>query len=164
VNLSFLLGVLVCQVREYGRRWRWGVLAALAAYLAVVPARVDTLEGEWLAYAPAAAALVWLVTQLPQLPAANPLVRWGEYSYGVYLLHAPTMTGVFYLLLARGWLLDSTAGVLLAGAAALAAGLAFGRLECALYARLRPLVKAEFAPARRLRLLAARLRPRAAGR
>ncbi|HYH63487.1 MAG TPA: acyltransferase, partial [Urbifossiella sp.] len=53
-NLSFALGVLVYQVRERGRRWRWPVLAAAAAWLAVVPTRVNTLEGEWLAFAPAA--------------------------------------------------------------------------------------------------------------
>lgn len=143
VNLAFVLGVLAYQVRDRGRRWRWPVLALTAAWLAVVPARVETLEGEWLAYAPAAAALVWLVTQMPQLPSANRLVRWGEYSYGVYLLHAPAMMGTFFLLLRCGWLLDSTAGVLTAGAVAVALGFGFGRVECALYARVRPLAKAD---------------------
>ncbi len=159
VNLSFLLGVLVYQVRERGRRWRWAVLALTAAWLAVVPARVDTLEGEWLAYAPAAAALVWLVTQLPQLPSANRLVRWGEYSYGVYLLHAPAMMGVFFLLLWGGWLLDSTAGIAVAGAAALAVGFGYGRLECALYARVRPLAKLDAAVLLRRARLVVRMRP-----
>ena len=50
---------------------------------------------------------------------------------------------MFYLLLARGWLLDGTAGVLLAGAAALAGGLLYGKLEAALHARLRPLARVQ---------------------
>ena len=141
VNLPFLLGVLAYQVRDRGRRWRWPVLALTAAWLAVLPVRADTMEAEWLAYGPPAAVLVWLVTQLPQLPTTSRLVRWGEYSYGVYLLHAPAMIGTFYLLLWRGWLLDSSAGVLLAGAVALAVGFGFGRVECAMYTRLRPLAK-----------------------
>jgi len=158
VNLPFLLGVLAFQVRDRGRRWRWPVLALTAAWLATVPARVDTLEGEWLAYAPAAAALVWLVTQVPQLPPANRLVRWGEYSYGVYLLHAPVMMGTFFLLLWGGWLLDSSAALAVAGVVALAAGFGFGRVECALYARVRPLAKADPAALRRRARLALRVK------
>ncbi|MFO0796410.1 MAG: acyltransferase [Gemmataceae bacterium] len=141
VNLSFALGVLVYQVRDRGIRWRWPVLVATAAWLAVVPARVATLEGEWLAFAPAAAALVWLAARLPQLAPTNPLVRWGDASYGLYLVHAPATMGTFYLLQRAGWLADSSAAVLLAGAVALAAGCGYGRLECAMYARVRPLAK-----------------------
>lgn len=161
-NLPFVLGVLVYQVRDRGRRWRWPVLAATAAWLAVVPARVDTLEGEWLAYAPAAAALVWLATQFAQLPASNRLVRWGEYSYGVYLLHAPAMMGTFFLLRRGGWMLDSTAAVVVAGVVALAVGFGFGRAECALYARVRPLAKVN--PAALLRRARLALRVGAASR
>lgn len=157
-NLSFVLGVLVYQVRDRGRRWRWPVLAATAAWLAVVPSRTSTLEGEWLAFAPAAAAVVWLAAQLPQLSSANRLVRWGDYSYGVYLIHAPAMMGTFFLLLWGGWLLDSSAAILVAGAVSLAAGCGFGRVECALYARLRPLAKVDPAALLRRARLALRLK------
>ncbi len=165
-NLAFLLGVLVYQVRERGRRWRWAVLAGLVAYLAVVPGRAESFEGQWLVFAPAAAVLVWLVAQFPQASATNRFVRAGEYSYGVYVMHAPIMSGTFYLLLSQGWLLDSTAAVLLAGAAALCGGLLCGWLEFRLHTRIRPLLRIDYvAKAQRLGRLAARLRPRSvAGR
>ncbi|QDU18891.1 acyltransferase family protein [Urbifossiella limnaea] len=162
VNLSFVLGVLVYQVRDRGRRWRWPVLLATAAWLATVPPRTNSLEGQWLAFAPAAAALVWLAVQLPQLASTNRLVRWGEYSYGVYLLHAPAMMGTFFLLMWGGWLADSSAAVLLAGVVALAAGFGYGRLECALYARVRPLAKVN--PAAVLRRARLALKPKGASR
>ncbi|HYH69380.1 MAG TPA: hypothetical protein VD866_32095, partial [Urbifossiella sp.] len=138
------------------------VLAATVAWLATVPPRTETLEGQWLAYAPAAAALVWLVTQLPQLASTNRLVRWGEYSYGVYLMHAPAMMGTFFLLLWGGWLLDSSAAIAVAGAVALTVGFGYGRLECALYTRVRPLAKAD--PAALLRRARLALRVKAASR
>lgn len=141
VNVPFLLGVLTYHVRDYGRRWRWAVFVGLVAYLAVVPARFTTFEGQWVAYAVAAAAAVWFVVQLRQLPANHRLVAAGEYTYGLYLLHVPLLVGTFHLLLAHGWLLDSTSGVLLAGAVALGVGLLFGRFETALHGRLRPLAK-----------------------
>ncbi len=140
-NVPFLLGILTYYLRDLGRTWRWAVFAGLVVYLAIVPARFKTLEGLWVAYGAAAAVATWFVVQIRQLSTANPLVRVGEYSYGLYLAHVPLIMGTFAILLAHGWLLDSEAAVLLVGAIALVVGLAFGRLEVALHMRLRPLAK-----------------------
>ena len=140
-NVPFLLGILTYYVRDRGHSRRWLVLAGLVAYLAVVPRQVETLEGLWCIYGIGAAITTWLAVQFRQLAATNPLVVAGEYSYGLYLVHVPVIRGTFAILLANGWLLDSTAGILLAGSLALIVGLVFGRIEVALHRRLRPLAK-----------------------
>src|SRR6202000_2302570 len=94
-NIPFLLGVLTYFVRDYGRRWRWAAFAAMAVYLTLVPARFVPLEGQWVAYSVAGAGAVWFVTQTRQLASANPLVRAGEYTYGLYLVHVPIIMGLF---------------------------------------------------------------------
>ncbi|MDB5311844.1 MAG: acyltransferase 3 [Gemmataceae bacterium] len=140
-NMPFLLGVLTYSVRDHGRRWRWAAFAGLVAFLAVVPGRLTTLEEQWCAYGFASAVVVWFAVQVRQVAEKNPLARLGDCTYGLYLVHVPVIMGVFYLLLGRGWLLGSSAGVLLAGAAALVVGLLYGRFECRLHGKLRPLVK-----------------------
>lgn len=163
VNVPFLLGVLTYYARDTGRRWRWAAAAGLVAYLAVVPARFTTFEGQWIAYSGAAALTVWVVVQLRQIRADHPLVAAGEYTYGLYLAHVTLLIGTFYLLRSAGWLLDSTAGVLVAGTVALGLGALFGRAEAWLHGKLRPLAKLTAADLRawprRLRVRVGRLLP-----
>lgn len=140
-NVPFLLGVLAYYLRDRGHRWRWVVFVATAAFLITVPGRLKTLEGLWLAYGAASAAAVWFAVQVRQVNETNLLARLGDCTYGLYLAHVPVMIGAFALLGAGGRPLGPTAGVLVAGAAALVVGLLYGRFEAGLHARLRPLAK-----------------------
>jgi len=145
VNTPFFFGVLVFSLRERGRRLRWPVFAGLVAYVAIVPGRFQELESIWIAHSFAAAGFVWFIAQIRQLNPENRLVVAGEYSYGLYLVHTPVIMGVFAILMHQGWLVGSGAGVVVAGVAAIAFGLVFGKLESALHLRLRPLLKVRLA-------------------
>jgi peptidoglycan/LPS O-acetylase OafA/YrhL len=140
VNVPFLFGVLIYQVREFGRAARWPVLAAIAMYLALVPGCFVTLEAIWFVYSFAAAAIVWFALQAPQLRERHPLVRAGDWSYGLYLAHVPLVTGGFAILVAAGWLIGTAEGVILVTLVALAGGLSFGWVESALHRHFRPLL------------------------
>ena len=137
VNTPFFLGILLRHLGDRGERYRWFVLAGIAAWLALVPARFHELESIWLAYSVPAAAIIWFAAHAPQLSDRNILVRTGEISYGVYLLHSPIIMACFSLELftGSGWFVAQT------GIAAVCIGLLFGWFDNALHLRLRPLIR-----------------------
>ncbi|HEY2911392.1 MAG TPA: acyltransferase [Gemmataceae bacterium] len=156
-NAPFLLGVLAYYLRNRGRRWRWAILAGIVCVVAFLGNSARTLEEVWLLYGPAAAATVWLAVQLRQAPAGHPLVRGGDWTYGLYLAHVPIILGGFAFLSAAGIATGTLAGVAIVGVAALAGGLMFGWCEARLHSRLRPLARLPFGAAIASRMPAIRL-------
>ena len=72
-----------------------------------------------------------------QLSDDHALVRFGDYSYGVYLVHVPLQIYLFTTGASQGWVPRSLAGVIAVGLTTLLLGLAYGRVETACYAKLR---------------------------
>jgi len=141
-SVPFLLGVLAYYLRDAGGRWRWVVLAALVGFIAVVvPRAAGDRELHWCAWGVAGAVAVWFAVQGRQVAATNRLARLGDATYGLYLVHVPVMLAVLYRSVLRQWAMPPEAVLLLAGGAAVAAGLLFGLLESALHSRVRPLAK-----------------------
>jgi peptidoglycan/LPS O-acetylase OafA/YrhL len=136
----FLLGVLVYQVKDRGRQWRWVVLPLAVADFAVAPRLPVPGEWHWLNWGLFSAAAVWLAVQFRQLSDRNVLVRLGDWTYGLYLAHVPLILLVYHRAEAAGYH-GRLVVVWVGGAVALAGGLLFGMLEAALYSRLRPLAK-----------------------
>ncbi|HYH69381.1 MAG TPA: acyltransferase [Urbifossiella sp.] len=137
----FLLGVLVYQVRGADRRWAWLAAPAALGCLVAACTRPVTLEQLWGLLGLAAAGVVWLAVALPQASERNRLARLGDCTYGLFLIHVPLMMGVLHAAARAGWAGWEPAALALG--VALAGGLLFGRLECAVHARLRPLAKAD---------------------
>mgnify|MGYP002778338143 FL=1 len=139
-NVPFLFGVLAYQVKDAGRPLRWAVLPAIPAIMYFAATVPTTLELAWVCWGVAGVASVWVAVQLPQLSDRNPLVRLGDCTYGLFLVHVPLMWAVLYPASRLGW--NGRVEVLwLAGAVAIVGGLAFGRLESAIHTRLRPIAK-----------------------
>ena len=140
----FLFGVLAYQLRGASRRWAWVVAPAAAAVLYVGSTVRMEPEHVWAAWGLAAAGIVWLAVVLPQAAEGNRLARLGDYTYGLFLFHVPLLFAVLYPAARLGWA-GRWEAVWLAGAVAIAGGLAFGRVEAAVHARLRPLAKVDYA-------------------
>jgi peptidoglycan/LPS O-acetylase OafA/YrhL len=139
-NVPFLMGVLTYYAREWDRRWAWLVLPLTLAMLGAVSFATLTNEQVWYALGVAAAGTLWLAVQLPQVKETNPLVRLGDCTYGLFLLHVPLLFVVYYTAEHTGWH-GRVEVVWLAGAVAIGGGLFYGRLESAIHSRLRPLAK-----------------------
>ena len=69
------------------------------------------MEWLWAVLGVLSAAGVWLSVHARQLSDRNPLVRLGDCTYGLYLLHVPLMLVGFHVLTALGWLAGFPAGV-----------------------------------------------------
>ena len=79
------------------------------------------------------AVFVGYFAAISQIDAKHPLAGAGEWSYGLYLLHAPIVVLVFRVAAEQAWV-PRTAGVLLfAGALAFLVGSAFGEGEWRFY-------------------------------
>jgi peptidoglycan/LPS O-acetylase OafA/YrhL len=136
----FLLGVLVFRLKDRGRRWRWVVLPLAAADAIAFPLLHVGAEWHWLNWGLWAAAAVWLAVQFRPLSDRNVLVRLGDWTYGLYLAHVPLLLLALFQAEAAGWH-GRRAVLWVGGGVSLVGGLLFGRLEAALYTRLRPLAK-----------------------
>lgn len=142
-NAPFLMGMLVYSLRDADRRWTVPVLPATLALLATVSLVPMSLEQVWLCWGLAGSGLMWLAVRAPQLNERNPLVRLGDCTYGLFLMHVPLMFAVLYPAQRLGFSGRAEA-LWLAGAVAIVGGLLFGRIESALHTRLRPLAKRPF--------------------
>lgn len=140
VNVPFLLGVLVYQVKDRGRHWRWVVGPVVVGLLYAIWRVPMSPEVQWWCLGLAAAGAVWLAVTLRQIKESNPLARLGDCTYGLFLFHVPLMFAVLYPASRLGWS-GRVEVVWLAGAVAIIGGLLFGRLEAALHMKLRPLAK-----------------------
>lgn len=137
-NVPFLTGVVVYFAHRHWAGWRpWVLLAAALAFTG--GAAFAETAGNWsvVLQSLGAALVVGGCAVGPQLDAKNTLVVAGDWSYGVYLLHVPVLTGFFTLAARHGWFPATDATVVFAGVLALTAGSAFGALEWAHYRYLR---------------------------
>jgi exopolysaccharide production protein ExoZ len=140
--VPFLLGVLAYYWRDRGRSRRWAVLA-VAVGLTVVAGmwvQMDRLEIHYWLRGLAAAMTIWFLVQVRDVSSHNPLAVGGDYSYGLYLVHVPTMLLAMAAMRSLGAGYGTWWGVLVAGVATLAIGLGFGRLEAWIYGRAKRLV------------------------
>jgi peptidoglycan/LPS O-acetylase OafA/YrhL len=68
-----------------------------------------------------------------QLDKDNAFVRYGDWSYGVYLIHVPAIFAAYVVGQRFGWLPATGDGIGVVGVFALAVGLAYGKVEVAGY-------------------------------
>lgn len=146
-HLPTLFGVFAYQLRE-----RWGTLPLGCRFLAFTLLSNSFLFAPttelWLILQAAAGALmVWWYADV-EISERHVLVRLGDASYGIYLLHAQIISLFFAVIHKRGW----DAGVewnLLPAALSLAVsiGFAYGWLEFRLYRELRKICLRRLRPA-----------------
>jgi len=129
VNVPFLLGVLVYLAPRPRGRLRWIVLSVAAVALTVGGEYVESAQNVcYLLQSLAAALLVAFLVVGPQLPAKNWPVVAGDWSYGVYLLHASILFGFFTVL--WWWGVEGSAAIVIfGGVLALVLSAIFGVLE-----------------------------------
>jgi exopolysaccharide production protein ExoZ len=142
-NLSFIAGVVAYLTFERLRRYRlWLLLAAIVLFIGI-----DVTGGSTVAALICTAlsfgclvAFVAIQALDRDLRADSPLVRLGDYSYGMYLVHVPLVTMLF----ARVPGLSQRYPYLfflLAVALALILGSLFGGTELSFYKRLKLIVR-----------------------
>jgi peptidoglycan/LPS O-acetylase OafA/YrhL len=149
-SVPFICGVFCYYLRQ---NLTPGVRAVLITLFPAGLAGIVILPGTDLKVASsaiAAASLLGVVVSRPKQPDRNSLlVKLGDYSYGIYLVHIAVITvllSVGYRTYQNPWL------VMLAGTAAgTAAGAVFGFFELKMYRRLKRVIDARFA--RRLPLV-----------
>ncbi|MDB5311842.1 MAG: acyltransferase 3 [Gemmataceae bacterium] len=135
--VPFLLGAVAYQFRTRGRKGRWAAAAAVVGLNAVAGSWALPTDAHYWLRGVAAGLTVWFLVQLPDVSGRNPLVVAGGYSYGLYLLHFPVILFVFQAMRAAAVPPGPWTAVGVAGGTAVGLGLAFGRLELALYGRLK---------------------------
>lgn len=138
INVAFLLGVLA-YLRQKALppvRVLLPAVATASLYGGSVLAVSAVGWSMLLESVGVVAALGYFVTG-PQLPASNLIVRAGDWSYGIYLVHVPAMLAVFEVAGGHG---SPLAVALLGGVTALAAGSLYGAAEWRAYRRLRAAV------------------------
>jgi exopolysaccharide production protein ExoZ len=142
-----LLGALATHLKPYGRIVR--LVAPVAAPSIIFASRLITRwdVATMVAGVGSALLVVWAATAR-QIAKDHPLVTFGGWSYGVYLLHVPVITAVLEFGVRHGWGGAGMDLVAVAGMAALVVGLSYGCCEAAVYRRLRRwLVRRPPAPA-----------------
>jgi peptidoglycan/LPS O-acetylase OafA/YrhL len=141
VNVPFLFGVLAyLTLDRWGGVRRWVPVAAGLALLgaAAVPESVggwaNVLQGV------AAALTIGYAATGQQVRATHPLVKAGDWSYGIYLVHAPVLMVFFTLSARHGWLPPTYTVAAVGGVLAFVVAAAFGAAESAAYRRMRAAV------------------------
>lgn len=138
VNVPFLLGVLVYLAHRHLAAGRSAVALGAALALTAGAAVVGTANTwSYVLQSVGAVLAVGYWAGGRQADDESPLVRAGDWAYGVYLMHVPVLF-VFFTLAGRyGWLPASNSAVLFGGVLALCVGAGYGALEWAAYRRIR---------------------------
>jgi peptidoglycan/LPS O-acetylase OafA/YrhL len=135
-NLYFLAGVLTYHLRDYGQRFRWFVPLILPVLLIMPYIGYDQVVIH-LSRAVAAALVVWYAANSERWKAGDALVRYGDLTYGLYLVHAPVIviadTLVRFSIRAEA----SDTLVLFIAGFSLALGASYGWIELCFYRWLR---------------------------
>lgn len=134
INAPFLFGVLVYFTHErWGRFKTWVLLGGLVMLTSgtLLYPKYDgwsyILEGAGIS------TIVGYLAAISQIDAKHQLATAGEWSYGLYLLHAPILVLVFSVAAALPDVPRSAGTVLLAGAVAFLLGSVFGEFEWRFY-------------------------------
>lgn len=132
----FLLGVLAVRLQRLNRELR---LAApiLVPSLFLLARLIPRWDVSILVMGAASALLVAWTAGIRQLASESIAVAFGDWSYGLYLLHVPIMTTIVGLAISKRLAQPSYDLIALAGLLAIGGGLLFGRCEAAVYRRLR---------------------------
>ena len=112
------------------------VLALAAALIAAPYVGLDDGVQGLVCHSFGLALFVWYAVTGRDLPASNLLVRCGEWTYGLYLVHVTIILAAYCCWSGRGKQPSDTA-VVLVGVLATGLGLAYGMAECRLYRLLR---------------------------
>lgn len=139
-NIPLFAGILLYRIHGYGHRLRSMMLPAAVGFL-LLP-HTGLVVGPSCALIDAAAftLIVWFAVMVRSVEPTSILVRCGDWSYGVYLVHTIVIIAAYWW---AKWHVPSAIDpfVYLVGALALFWGLAFGAFECWLYRRLLRLVQ-----------------------
>jgi peptidoglycan/LPS O-acetylase OafA/YrhL len=127
-GVPFALGMIAHALRNHGQALRPFVFPATAALL--LSAAINVLPSQWafVTYSIGSGSVIWLAATGRQSEASSLLVRYGDWTYGLYLTH-PTILCAIFLPLARRGSPDSIALVAFTGAASILIGCGFGALE-----------------------------------
>lgn len=141
----FLMGALAAPLMRFAGHLRL-VCPVIVPALFAASKLIERWEvGALVIGAGAALAVLW-ASAVRQLSSENPLVIYGDASYGVYLLHVPVITAVIDASLFRQWAHPSFDLVGVAGFAAILVGLIYGRCEAAVYKRVRNWLRSRGGP------------------
>jgi peptidoglycan/LPS O-acetylase OafA/YrhL len=132
VNIPFLCGVFAYYLRHHTeviRTW-----APILGPTLIVCSPLVGWDVSLILKGVGSGLLVAWAAVTPQWSADNLFVRYGDYSYGVFLIHVPVMRVVFARLADRPATMTAVAT---GGLIALSIGLMYGRIEAAAYRRIR---------------------------
>lgn len=141
-NIPMLLGLLVYQLRDRLRHLRPFAPALIGVCLLFPFTGIVIGPKNFLIDSAGFALIVWFAATGPSNNAGSILVRCGDWSYGVYLMHT-TIIAVAYHLALRRMSPPPHAFIYFVGFLALYVGLLFGAAEMGLY---RWLTRRLFAP------------------
>lgn len=127
-NVPFLLGVLACALKDHGRALRPFVFPAVAASMLAAPLGFVSVPWAYVIYSAGSAGVIWLAVTGRDTDKSSLLVQWGDWTYGLYLMHPMILLGIFLPLAKRGQTLTEPL-IFFAGAIALLLGSAFGAAE-----------------------------------
>jgi exopolysaccharide production protein ExoZ len=127
-DVPFALGMLAHALREHGRSLR--PLAIPAAVTLLLSSSIGVLPSQWafVAYSLGSGLVIWLAATGHDADVKSLLVRYGDWTYGLYLLHPTILCAIFFPLARRG-VPDSLALVAFAAAASVLIGCGFGSIE-----------------------------------
>jgi peptidoglycan/LPS O-acetylase OafA/YrhL len=127
-GIPFALGMLAHALRNHARVLRPFAIPATAALL--LSAAINVLPSQWafVTYSLGSGMVIWLAATGKQFEGDSLLVRYGDWTYGLYLTH-PTILCAIFLPLARRGSPDSLALVAFTGAASILIGCGFGAME-----------------------------------
>jgi exopolysaccharide production protein ExoZ len=136
LTTAFLLGALAVNLKPFGRLLRV-LTPVLAPALFITAFRLPRWDLAVLVLGIASALTVAWAAAIRQVRAGHPLVIFGDWSYGLYLIHTPLISGALYFVVRNGWTVPPAIVIVATGLLALIGGLAFGYCESNAYRRLR---------------------------
>jgi peptidoglycan/LPS O-acetylase OafA/YrhL len=139
MTMPFLFGALAVHLRRWSGRLRY-VAPLLIPTLFVCSRMTARFDVSQMFIAASSALLIVWAAAIRQTAADHPLVKYGDWSYGVYLVHTPIIYTLFKLSSRYGWEFPASRFILVAGMSAFALGLLYGWFESELYKIMRRLV------------------------
>jgi exopolysaccharide production protein ExoZ len=139
MTMPFLFGALAVHLRRWMGQLRY-VAPLLIPTLFVCSRMTERFDVSQMFVAASSALLIVWAADVSQVAADHPLVKYGDWSYGVYLVHTPIIFTLFKLSSKHGWGFPASRFILVAGMSAFALGLLYGWFESGMYKRMRRLI------------------------